>query len=134
MAVSFVRQKWLYDKNGQILLLGHHMHIRYRRPTLYHAQVLLLPLRPRGVRMQSPPRAADTPLAQPTRALKPIVERGGKRLVRVRVGVGLGLGLGLGLGCWAWGKGLRLLTVRVWARVTVRVRVRVRAPRRHRVY
>ena len=113
---------------------GHHMHnIRYRRPTLYHAKVLLLPLRPRGVRMQSPPRAADTPLAQTRCALKPIVERGGERLVRVRVGVGLGLGLGVGLGCWAWGKGLRLLTIRVWVRVWVRVRVRVRAPRRHRM-
>ena len=92
LGLSFVWLSVLYDKNGQILLLGHHMHIRYRRPTLYHAQVLLLPLRPRGVRMQSPPRAADPTLAQTTCALKPIVERGGERLVRVRQGSGLGLG------------------------------------------
>ena len=63
----------------------HTRNIRYRRPTLYHAKVLLLPLRPRGVRMQYHPRAADIPLAQTTCALKPIVERGGERLVRVRV-------------------------------------------------
>ena len=55
---------------------------------LYHAQVLLLPLRPRGVRMQAPPRAADRTLAQTTRALKPIVERGGERLVRSGLALG----------------------------------------------
>ena len=62
--------------------------VRYRRPTLYHAKVLLLPLRPRGVRMQAPPRAADRTLAQTTRALKPIVERGGERLVRSGLALG----------------------------------------------
>ena len=94
------------------------MHIRYcthqipcatvsAPHTLYHAQVLLLPLRPRGVRMQSPARAADTPLAQTTCALKPIVERGGERLVRpVRVRVGVAwvrAAVRLGLECWALG-------------------------------